>query len=176
MTRDVPDNAIVYGNPARVTGYTDTPGDAPAPSSDGTAAGRDIAVAGVKLIPLRRAADRRGSLTAMEFGSLPFVPQRIFTVDGVPTSEARGAHAHRECVQLLICVAGSVRALVDDGKTRDEILLDSPGTGLLMPAMTWGTQFQYSAGAVLLVLASLPYDQGDYIHDYDEFLGARMRA
>jgi len=59
---------------------------------------------------------------------------------------------------------------VDNGTNRSEVRLESPATGLYLPAMTWATQFRYSADAVLLVLASDLYDPDDYIRDYDEFL------
>ena len=60
--------------------------------------------------------------------------------------------------------------LVDDGETSDEIELDGPASGLHIPPLVWGTQWQYTRDAVLLVLASHPYDADDYIRDYDEFL------
>jgi hypothetical protein len=60
--------------------------------------------------------------------------------------------------------------MVDNGDRREVLLLDSPAQGLFMPPMTWGTQYDYSPDAVLLVLASHIYDADDYIHDYDEFL------
>jgi acetyltransferase-like isoleucine patch superfamily enzyme len=174
VTRDVPAGAIVVGNPARITGYVGTDESASrvrepeyvdattAEATEGDAA---------RLIRLTRASDLRGSLSAVDFeGDLPFVPRRLFTVFGVPTQEVRGEHAHRECEQVLVCVAGSVRAIVDDGTSRREFLLDSPDVGLYMPPMTWGTQYRYSADAVLVVLASLPYDASDYIRDYDSFL------
>ena len=93
-------------------------------------------------------------------------------VYGVPSRETRGEHAHKACAQFLICTAGSVRVLADDGHARADILLDSPHKGLLLPPMTWGTQYEYSADAVLLVFASHPYDNDDYIRSYDEFLAA----
>ncbi len=107
---------------------------------------------------------------AAEFDSLPFVPRRIFTVYGVPSESVRGAHAHRACSQFLVCVTGSVRCLVDDGSTRDEIRLTTPEIGIHVPPMIWGTQWSYSRDAVLLALASHPYDADDYIRDYEEFL------
>ncbi|MCO7218756.1 FdtA/QdtA family cupin domain-containing protein [Klenkia sp. PcliD-1-E] len=120
---------------------------------------------------MTRADDLRGSLVAANFGSdLPFVPQRFFTVFGVPSTDVRGAHAHRECHQLLVCVQGSVNAVVDDGRQRQEFVLDRPETGLHMAPMIWGTQYRYTADAVLLVLASHPYDADDYIRDHDQFL------
>src|SRR5690606_5093207 len=124
-----------------------------------------------RLYRMPRFIDLRGSLSVGEFGrDLPFVPQRYFLVFGVPSRETRGEHAHRACHQFLVCTHGSVRVLADDGRGRREFLLDSPDAGLHLPPMTWGTQFQYSPDAVLLVLASHAYDAGDYIRDYDEFL------
>jgi hypothetical protein len=98
------------------------------------------------------------------------VPARIFTVFGVPGEHIRGSHAHRECAQFLIGAAGTIACVVDDGEAREEIVLDNPGLGLYVPSMTWATQYRYSTDAVLLVLASHPYDAADYIRDYDEFL------
>ncbi|WP_255411798.1 FdtA/QdtA family cupin domain-containing protein [Cryobacterium sp. Y11] len=129
------------------------------------------------LVPLRKATDMRGSLVVAEFtDDLPFTPQRFFTVFDVPSRDVRGEHAHRQCEQFLVCLKGSVKAIVDDGLTREEFLLDSPSFGLYMPAMTWGTQYAYSPDAVLAVFASLPYDGTDYIRTYSEFQDAVVLA
>lgn len=175
ITRPVPPNAIVVGNPARIVGYvTDgdgapaTAGDADAPAPPDTL---PAAAGGARLQRLPRFADLRGSLSAGEFErDLPFPPRRYFLVFDVPSRETRGEHAHRACHQFLVCVRGSVRVLADDGRQRGEFLLDAPDLGLYLPPMTWGTQFQYSPDAVLLVFASHPYDPDDYIRDYGEFL------
>ena len=122
------------------------------------------------IIALTAAQDTRGYLTAGETNKeLPFEPKRFFVVYNVPSMEARGSHAHKKCHQLLICVAGSIRALVHDGASESEYILDNPNYALYMPPMTWGTQYQYSKGAVLLVLASHHYDPLDYIRDFREF-------
>lgn len=172
VTRDVPPNAVVVGNPARIVGYVDTPTTA-GPAVGGVA-GEDLLrseVAGVRLHRLRLATDLRGSLVAANFATdLPFVPKRAFTVFEVPTRDVRGEHAHKVCEQFLVCLRGSVSALVDDGSRRQEFRLDRPELGLYMPAMTWGTQYHYSQDAVLLVFASEEYDPYDYIRDYEEFL------
>jgi acetyltransferase-like isoleucine patch superfamily enzyme len=174
VTRDVPEHAIVVGNPARIKGYVNT---AVAPAVTGLAPDSGAAssiVEGVRINRLTRAVDLRGSLVAAEMATdVPFGVQRFFVVYDVPSVEARGAHGHRKCEQFLVCLRGSVRAIVDDGRQREEFLLDSPDIGLYMPAMTWGTQYSYSPDAVLLVLASLPYDDADYIREYDEFLRLR---
>lgn len=173
VTRDVPAGAIVVGNPARIRGYVDTPAieSAAAGQVGQPDLGEPSKVSGVKFMRLTSALDLRGSLVAGDVGGhVPFAPQRFFAVHGVPSAEVRGTHAHRECEQFLVCLSGSVHAIVDDGMHREEYVLDSPDLGLYMPKMTWGTQYKYSPDAVLLVLASHPYDNADYIRQYDQFL------
>jgi acetyltransferase-like isoleucine patch superfamily enzyme len=173
VTKDVPPNAVVVGNPARITGYSgstrsvDRPSAAPAssPTDPGELPG------GAQVLTFRRATDLRGSLVAVDHAAdLPFVPQRTFVVYDVPSRDVRGEHAHRQCEQLLVCLRGSVTALVDDGHDRRELVLDRPDLGLHVPAMIWGTQYRYSDDAVLLVYASRPYEDADYIRDYESFL------
>lgn len=179
VTRSVPPNAIVVGNPARITGYV--PSNAPRLEAGGSQAGfidnAATARTDVRLRKMPRFNDMRGSLTVGQFASdLPFMPRRYFVVFDVPSQETRGEHAHRACHQFLICLSGSVRVLADDGRSRAEFTLDSPDAGLHLPPMTWGTQYRYSADAVLLVFASDEYDADDYVRDYGEFLalvGAR---
>lgn len=173
VTKDVPANAVVVGNPARITGYA---GATPTTSTVRSAASAGDLVGGARTVPLKVASDMRGSLAAMELdGDLPFVPARFFAVFDVPSKDVRGEHAHRRCEQLLVCLRGSVTCIVDDGERRAQVRLDRPDLGLYMPAMTWGTQYQYSPDAVLGVFASLPYDADDYIREYETFLAARGR-
>lgn len=180
VNRSVPPLAIVSGNPAKILGYVDTPGpestDAPAPGKSGHRR-RESHVEGVFLHWFPLVNDLRGNLVVGETSlDLPFVPQRFILVFGVPTAETRGAHAHLRCHQMLVCVSGRVRVAVDDGSVREEFQLDRPELGLYVPAMTWATQFDYSADAVLLVLASEPYDSDEYLRDYDSFLEERKRG
>jgi UDP-2-acetamido-3-amino-2,3-dideoxy-glucuronate N-acetyltransferase len=174
VTRSVPPHAIVVGNPARIHGYTGSPREPQAPPAlvparEGRAA---LDVKGVHVQKFAEFEDLRGSLTAGELPSdgIPFTPHRWFLVYDVPSREVRGEHAHRECHQFLICVAGKVSVAVDDGRRRDEVVLDSPSVGIYLPPLVWGSQYRYEEDAVLLVLASHPYDPDDYIREYDEFL------
>jgi UDP-2-acetamido-3-amino-2,3-dideoxy-glucuronate N-acetyltransferase len=174
VTESVPANAVVSGNPARIVAYVDSGPEASRPdviaaSSVGVGITK-TKVEGVVLHRLAYARDLRGSLTAAEFSNLPFAPLRLFTVFDVPSESVRGAHAHRTCAQFLVCTLGEVSCLVDDGSAREEIRLTSPDVGLHIPPMIWGTQWKYTRDAVLLVLASHPYDSADYIRDYEEFL------
>ena len=110
------------------------------------------------LIPLMRIHDSRGSLLPLEWEDLPFRPQRIFTINGVPPGTVRGCHGHQTCAQLLVAIAGEIEVrVVQDGEHRTIVLTpDSPG--LLVPAGIWFSQTYVSADAVLLVLASEPYN------------------
>ena len=172
VTRSVPSNAIVVGNPARIVGYVDAKGAMEARAvTPPSATQENTAVRGVQVVSLPRIADIRGSLSVGEFQrSVPFDAKRYFVVFDVPSIETRGEHAHRECQQFLICVRGSVSVVADDGENRQEFVLDRPELGLLLPPMIWGIQYRYSADAVLLVFASHYYDAEDYIRDYEEFL------
>lgn len=136
---------------------------------------RVLQVRGARLCPLFRHMDARGILTVGESGEhLPFIITRYFAVTDVPPGVVRGNHAHRELEEFLVCLKGSCRVALQDGHSRDEVLLASAAVGLFVPALLWITHFDYSSDAVLLVLASARYAKDDYIHDFDEFL--RMTA
>ena len=171
VTRDVPPGAIVTGNPGRIVGYEGASAVNATTTAISPTAITATQVRGVSLYKLPSFRDMRGSLSVVEFErDLPFVPQRCFTVYAVPGKDVRGEHAHRQCQQLLICTAGSVHIVADDGQQRQEFILNSPDLALHLPPLVWGTQYKYSSDAVLLVLASHAYDSSDYIRDYDEFL------
>jgi hypothetical protein len=172
VTRSVPPNAIVLGNPAKIVGYVDADKDKVVTNSaQGASVGdHPTQVAGVTLHQMPRIVDVRGSLTVGEFDrSIPFAVKRYFMVFDVPSKETRGEHAHRTCHQFLICVRGSCALVADDGTHRQEFLLDRPDFGVHLPPMVWGIQYKYSADAILLVYASHYYDNADYIRNYSEF-------
>lgn len=134
--------------------------------------GRDglALVRGARLVRLHAVEEARGLLTVGEVARhLPFTPRRYFVISNVPDENIRGEHAHRALEQFLVCLSGSVCAEVDDGRERRTVVLDTPRVGLHMESMVWGAQHHYSRDAVLLVLASLPYDAADYVREYAEF-------
>lgn len=167
VTADIPPHAIVYGNPARIQGYVGTRSPADA---NNVGSYTSASIGGARTFAVRRAADSRGGLAATEFAELPFTPRRFFAVFGVPSARVRGEHAHRTCHQALVCLQGSVTIVLDDGLAREQVVLEDPGTGLYIPPMVWASQYRFTPDAVLGVLASHPYDAGDYIRDYDEYL------
>jgi hypothetical protein len=179
ITRSVPPRAIVVGNPARIIGYSDTEKQdtstlAQTIQSDQLASSGVLQsiVRGVTLHKFPFISDLRGNLSVGEFEkTVPFTPKRYFLTFEVPSEKTRGEHAHRQCKQFLICVKGCCSVVADDGRSRQEFLLNRPDLGLYLPPMTWGIQYRYSADATLLVFASEHYDKNDYIREYAEFLG-----
>lgn len=174
VTRSVPPYAVVTGNPGRIVRYTTKSGSPVSTAATGLTSGGAKLIEGVSLDVLPMVRDLRGNLVAREAGSgLPFAPSRVFVIFDVPSKEVRGEHAHKECHQLLVCLKGSVNCVVDNGTERSEYCLDTPEKALHIPPMVWGTQYKYSSDAVLLVLASHPYDPDDYIRNYDTFQALR---
>ena len=172
VIESVPPYAVVAGNPARIVSYCDA-GPAPeiAAARAKVAATGKTRVKGVFVQELAEVADLRGNLVAGEIGKfLPFEVKRFFVVHGVSSRQIRGQHAHRKCHQFLICVRGSCRVIADDGRHRQEFLLDDAARGVYLPPKTWGVQYDYSADAALLVFASHAYDPRDYVRDYEAFL------
>jgi len=177
VTKDVPSNAIVIGNPAHIKGYVSSSEDKQIPdfkfSKEKINKEGIIVVSGVKLYEMPVITDMRGSLLFAEYErGLPFIPKRFFVVFNVPNKEVRGEHAHKKLHQFLVCMKGSCSVVVDDAVNRKEILLDTPRIGIHIAPLVWGIQYKYSSDAVLLVLVSDFYDSDDYIRDYDEFVEA----
>jgi acetyltransferase-like isoleucine patch superfamily enzyme/dTDP-4-dehydrorhamnose 3,5-epimerase-like enzyme len=171
VTRDVPPNAIVIGNPAHIIGYVSTQQNEKTPALSVTTESAKVKVKGVTLHEFPLIHDLRGNLTVGEFEKeIPFIPKRYFSVFDVPNKEVRGEHAHKECHQFLVCIRGSCHVVADDGKQRQEFILDKANKGIYLPPKVWGIQYKYSADAVLMVFASHHYDANDYIRNYSDFL------
>jgi len=173
VTRSVPPNAIVYGNPARIMGYADLENTQPETTQAETDQAKALTNSTVRGVTFHRfplIQDLRGDLSAGEFEQqVPFLPKRYFLVFDVPNQHIRGEHAHYECEQFLLCVRGACSVVVEDGDTREEYRLDKPNLGLHVPPMIWATQYKHTKDAVLLVFASHHYDKDDYIRDYDQW-------
>lgn len=126
-----------------------------------------------RVINLPRINDPRGNLTFVE-GSrhVPFEIRRVYYLYDVPGGAERGGHAHKELQQLIIAMSGSFDVVIDDGKDRRRHHLNRSYYGLYVPAMIWRELDNFSSGSVCMVLASLPYEEGDYFRDYEVFRNA----
>lgn len=125
----------------------------------------------IKKYTFQSHGDSRGELVAIEeFKDIPFSVKRIYYMYGVGNDVTRGYHAHKALEQILICIHGSCKIRLDNGKEKKVVLLDKPNEGLYVSNNMWREMFDFSEDAVLLVLASQLYDEADYIRDYAEFL------
>ncbi|MGR2993107.1 FdtA/QdtA family cupin domain-containing protein [Vibrio vulnificus] len=115
--------------------------------------------------------DERGNLIALEgMKDIPFEIKRIYYIFDTKQGVVRGLHAHRALKQVAIALKGSCRFLLDDGITKEEIILDCPTKGILIDSCLWREMHDFSKDCVLMVLASEHYDESDYIRDYQNFL------
>ena len=115
--------------------------------------------------------DDRGQLIALEeYKDIPFSIKRVYYMYDTKSNVTRGYHAHKTLHQILICVHGSCKIRLDNGKESKIVPLEKPYEGLYVPNSMWREMFDFSPGAVLMVLASELYDESDYIRDYNEFL------
>lgn len=115
--------------------------------------------------------DDRGQLVAIEaMEDVPFPVRRVYYIYDTLPGVRRGFHAHRDLQQILVCVSGSCKIHLDNGFDTAEVVLDKPNEGLYISNDMWREMYDFSEGAVLLVLASQHYDEADYIRDYEEFI------
>lgn len=115
--------------------------------------------------------DNRGQLVAIEeFKDIPFRIKRVYYMYDTVAGVVRGKHAHKSLEQILICIHGSCKILLDNGFEKKIVPLEKPYEGLYIASDMWREMYDFSPDAVLMVLASELYNEKDYIRDYDEFL------
>lgn len=174
VTKDVPDFAIVYGNPAQIKGEVrdvlEVTGITSTVLNSISKFGLENSLNNrISKLPMH--SDERGDLLVVSFASdLPFEPVRFFSITNVNPTAKRGIHSHKKCDQFVIALSGSVSVNLDDGVTKQLIKLTGPDSGVFIPAGTWSSMFDFTQNTVLCVFASLEYDPDDYIHSYEEFI------
>ena len=125
----------------------------------------------IKDIEFNKLGDSRGILVAIEDNkTIPFPIKRVYYIYGSAPDIERGFHAHKALQQIAVCLAGSCTMVLDDGRVREKVLMDSPTRGVFIDPLVWHEMLDFSEDCVLLVLASEHYDESDYIRDYNDFL------
>ena len=125
------------------------------------------------IINLPKIFDPRGNLTVAEgMKQVPFNVARVYWTYDVPSGESRGGHAHKHCRELIIALSGSFTVTLDNGHEKKAFHLNHPWQGLLVETGVWRTLDDFSSGAVCLVLASDPFEESDYIRDYDNYINS----
>lgn len=129
-------------------------------------------ISDIHWINLNSVCDDRGCLTAIEGGggAIPFDIKRVFYMHDVIKGADRGGHAHRDTDQFAVAVNGSLKIVVSDGIDSRLVVLDTPGWGITLPRLTWTTLFDFSNGAVCLVLSSTHYDRSKSIRNWSDYL------
>jgi len=124
-----------------------------------------------ELIPIPRHGDERGMLSVAELGgALPFAARRVYWIHGTRPGVSRGFHAHKKLRQLCVCVVGSVRISLFDGRRDESVILNSPTQGLLIRPGLWHEMHDFTPDCILMVFADAEYDEADYIRDRAEFI------
>lgn len=125
----------------------------------------------IELKPISTMFDARGNLSVVEGEKdLPFIIKRVFYIWGNDGCFNRGGHAHKELYQSFICLNGSCRLRISDGHSTQELTLDTPMYLATIAPGLWVDICEFCPGAVLMVLCSEYFDEGDYIRDYNEYL------
>jgi len=115
--------------------------------------------------------NRAGNITPIQNNiEAPFAIKRVYYLYDVPGGESRGAHAHKALEQLIIAASGSFDVTIDDGKNKKTVSLNRPNYGLHLKPGMWRELSNFSSGSICLVLASLLYNESDYIRDYEDFI------
>lgn len=129
------------------------------------------------MIEFPKLTDDRGCLTFIEAGRhVPFPIKRVFYLYDVPSGASRGAHAHKELHQVLICLFGSFDVLIKDGIRERCIHLNQPSMGLYIPPLIWDTEVNFQLGSVCMVVASEHYNEADYYREYIPYVEAVTTA
>ncbi|KEK27752.1 sugar 3,4-ketoisomerase [Shewanella xiamenensis] len=127
----------------------------------------------INIIDFPVLGDGRGALVALEANRhIPFEIKRVYYIYGTAQGVARGFHAHKELKQVAICLKGSCRFVMDDGKDKQQVILATPDKGLLIEPMQWHEMYDFSEDCLLMVLADQVYDESDYIREYSKFIEA----
>lgn len=126
------------------------------------------------ILPLSKIHNRAGNITIVEgHKNVPFDVKRIYYLYDIPGGEDRGGHAHKELCQLIVAASGSFNLLLADGQNKKIVTLNRPDYGLMVVPGIWRELFEFSSGAICLVLASRKYEKDDYIRDYSQFVNFR---
>lgn len=122
------------------------------------------------LIMFKRISGDMGALTAIEGAyEAPFEIRRVYYITGVPSDVTRGFHSHRKLEQVLLCLNGGVKIRVKTPFEEEIVSLHEDSKGLYIGHMIWREMFDFTPGAVLMVLASEHYTEADYIRNYEQY-------
>lgn len=125
----------------------------------------------IRIIDLPKIEDDRGNLSLIEGENhISFKINRVYWIYDVPGGEYRGSHAFKESEEFIVALSGSFDVILHNGKEEKKFSLNRSYYGLYVSKLHFRRLENFSTNSLALILASTPYDENDYIRDFDEFL------
>lgn len=122
-----------------------------------------------KLIKIPQIIDDCYLFFAQNKDHIPFLIKRVYIISKADINKPRGFHAHKKTRQVLFCIQGSIKLVLDDGENKRRTILNKPEIGVFIDKMVWHEMHDFKKNTILLVLASLKFNPKDYIRDYKQF-------
>ncbi len=124
----------------------------------------------VRLIQLPKILDERGNLSFFENEKqIPFSIARTYWIYDVPGGEIRGGHAYKTLQEVIVALSGSFDVVLHDGKEEKKFTLNRSYVALYVPHGIWRQLENFSTNSLALIVADQPYDEQDYLRDYEQF-------
>ena len=126
-----------------------------------------------ELIELKQIKDGKDGFlfVAEQEEQIPFKIKRVYFIrDFKENISSRGYHAHKELEQVIFCINGSFKLMIDNGSEKKYFLLNNSYQGIYIRSKLWHTMAEFSKDCVILVFASDYFNESDYIRDYNKFL------
>lgn len=131
----------------------------------------------VKLLELPKILDDRGNLSFFESqNQIPFDIKRVYWIYDVPGGEVRGGHAYKDLQEVIVALSGSFDVILYDGREERKFTLNRSYYGLYVPKMIWRSIENFSTNALAFIAADAPYNEADYIRDYNTFIQMKADA
>ena len=109
-------------------------------------------------------------LGVINLEDIQFPVRRVYWISHFRSDAVRGNHAHKNLIQLMIPIAGSLELVLFDGIDSETIRLSAGDEPVTIKPGIWRVMKNVSENSVVMVLASEVYDESDYIRDWNQYL------
>lgn len=123
----------------------------------------------IQLVQIPQIIDDCFLYFAQRSDHIPFLIKRVYYILQAHPRKKRGFHAHKKTQQIIFCLQGSIKLILDNGKIKSEVLLDKPNVGVIIDKMIWHEMHDFKKNTILLILASKKFNPADYIRNYEQF-------
>ena len=125
-----------------------------------------------KIIQLDIKQDNRGQLVAIENRrDIPFDIKRIFYIFNIPQDAKRAQHANMKGQEIVLCLNGRCKMLLDDGKGQHVSLeLYRKDEAVYVDPEVWIELSDFSDDCLLLGISDICYDKNNQLYDYHQFV------